>query len=356
MRGQKISFITDMSNRAKSKKGPTVITGDQFRADSSLTLDTIKSWTVDSIDRAAEQLIPEWNGHELGMVTFSLSNDNKAVHNARFVLQGEMFKDSVKVVNANLFWTFPGAVPHQLVLETIPCSLFTFRDNLVSNLVDASELDYSLRPTGKQPLIGTELDDVGFKGFCLRAYIWPTSPCWAKLVILLYPLSKDELAREQPLSVHAAFPGLSLLSVTFPLSQEAKRGARYGLPFLPAIRPGAPFDSCPHFPPAGELVAAAAALLRKTTYPEIKSNANYLRRRWSDLKDGGHNPDALKAQPLTLTWPTPSTTVPGAQGRLAALVLFNLSFPRGKWFPLQEILFPLKTYTVIKLFVCFIKK
>lgn len=295
--------------------------GAEFQQDSSLTLDMMKAWTIERRETAAEQLCPEWTGDEIGLVALNLNGDNRTVNNAQFLLQGTMFRNAVKVVNANQFWTFPGNTPHQLVLEPIDCSIFKFRDSLVSNLVDDSEIEFSLRPTGGQPLMGTELDDVGFRGFSLRAFVWPTCPNWAKLVILLYPLGKEELSEAQPLHVHSAFPGLSLVSVTFPLGPPAREGNKIGLPFVPAILPGSPFEETPNFPPAKDLVAAVAALLRKTTYPEVKSNATYLRRRWGELLEGGNDPAALKSQALTLIWPLPTEPVSATQGRIAAFKL-----------------------------------
>jgi hypothetical protein len=300
----------------RGKKGPSIIAGDQFSVDAALNLEVVKSWTVETLDRAGETLY-DWEGDIVGLVGTTLSGDNKSVHNSRFLLQGSLYRNKVKVVNANTYWTFPDRARHELVFEPLRGDLFVFRDTLVSNLVDSSEIEWSLRPQGKQPLMGTELDDAGFKGFCLRAFLWPTAPNWAKLNILLYPLCKEELISSHPLSVHAAFPGISVVNETIPLGPEAKKKERYGIPFITAVLPGANFVDFPFFPPAKEFVAATAGLMRKTTYPEVKSNETYLKRRWEELATNG-DPSSLKSPALTLAWPAPTTSIPIADGRLAS--------------------------------------
>ena len=66
-------------------------------------------------------------------------------------------------------------------------------DNLVSNLIDSSEMSFCIRTVGGQPLIGTDLDELEWKGFCICAFVCPIMPNTAKLGILLFPLAKEDL-------------------------------------------------------------------------------------------------------------------------------------------------------------------
>lgn len=312
----------------KNKKGPTVISGKEFDSGDELTLETVSSWRVDSHDRAAETLLNEWDGSIIGLLGVTLSGDNRAIHNSTFLLQGTLYH-TPKVVQANKFWKLPQNTEHEVIFSDIPCSLFKFTNSMVSNLVDSTDIEYSIRPVGKHPMVGTELDDISFRGFALRAYIWPTHPNWAKITVLLYPLPKDKLLAAHPLSVHAAFPGITAFSHTFPLGPPTLPGKKYGFPFTPAITPGASFGEFPNHPPAEEFIATTSALLRKTTYPEIKINHVHLQKRWEELSRPGSNPSSLKSQALTLVWPSPIVSVPVSQGRLVALFylfLLVLSF------------------------------
>ena len=248
------------------------------------------------------------------MGNLSLAGDDKAVSNASFLLQGRMIP-APKVIPFTKFWA-PSAsrVHHELVIAELDGSSFRFKDSLVSNLVDLSDLTFHIRPVGGQLLVGTDLDNLHWWGFCLRAFIWPTTPNFAKLIILLYPLSKDEIADEALLSSFAAFPGFSLISVEFPIGLPSTN-FRFGLLFLPAITAGTEFHLFPSYPSAEDLAAATASLLRKTTYPEIKASVATLQTRWAELKEA--DASALKTQSLALNWPLPSTPTP-TSGRLAA--------------------------------------
>ena len=66
-------------------------------------------------------------------------------------------------------------------------------DNLVSNLIDSLEMSFCIRTVGGQPLIGTDLDELEWKGFCIRAFVCPTTPNTTKLGIFLFPLAKEDL-------------------------------------------------------------------------------------------------------------------------------------------------------------------
>ena len=301
---------------ASARRGPTPIKGTngEFNVARQLTIDQVKRWCVDPPEAAAETLLPDWTGNIIGLVNLSLAGDNKTIVNASFLLQGRLIP-TPKVIPFSKFWA-PSAsrVHHELVIEELDGSTFQFQGSLVSNLVDSADLTFHIRPVGGKPLVGTDLDDLNWRGFCLRAFIWPTTPNFAKLNILLYPLSREELADEAPLSAFAAFPGFSLISVEFPIGPPSTN-FRFGLPFLPAITSGADFHLFPFHPSAEDFVSATAALLRKTTYPEIKASVATLQKRWAELRDA--DASALKTQSLALIWPLPSTPAP-TSGRLAA--------------------------------------
>ena len=301
-----------------SNKGPTPIKGakGEFEQREQINLEKVKSWVVDPAAAAAEQLLEDWQGGVIGLVNITLSNDNSSVDNARFLLQGRLFRDSPKFVPCNKIW--PARAQNELVLEDLDCSLFRFSNSLVSNLVDSSETEISFRTSAGQPLIGTDLDDINMSGFCLRAFVWPSTPNFAKLGLLLYPLAKEELLEVAPLAIHPAFPGISLFSVEFPIGPPSD-SFRFGLPFFPAVSAGGCFDSFPNFPPREEFVEAAAALLRKATYPEIKVSRTTLQKRWTELEENGNNPNALKSKKMSVIWPLPPVRASIPSGRLAAI-------------------------------------
>ena len=298
----------------------TVIGGTGFVGSKLLTLEDVKKIEVEHINHIPDKLLLNWSGGIVGITAIYLTNDNRRVSNSNFLLMGNIFSTAPKITAATKFWDMPASV--NLAIQEIDTAIFIFNGTLSSELVDCSEINYSLL-MGADPITDEDLEDMNFLGFSLRAFITPISQEKAKLNLVLYPLAKASLLETHPLAQKPQFPGINVYTADFnfaPLANASLTG--HGLPFLPALFSSQPFASLPNHPSAQDLKAAISALLRKTTKPECKMNATMLRPRWEDILNEGLS--LLKDLTPDLIWPLPRATTAN-QGMNS--ILFSYSTP-----------------------------
>ena len=278
----------------KKAAAPSPIKGTGFSGSDPLTPEDWETITVDSAADAPRALLDAWNGKILGFTVAQLGNDNKTISHLTFNLAGTLW-DRGHTVSANRYWdTEPGT---QLHFPTIDTSVFSFEQgSLCSSLVGHEEVTHEWRKDGTSTQ--------AFRGFSLRAYVAPFEEHWANLWILLFPLGKEELLAAHPLAENAAFPGIAVCDVEFPLgfnSLSVLPDSTWGSPITPAVITGAPWEEQSSPPATAHLRKALADTLRTATKPEVKQNFTTLLPRWAELTEGGEA--ALKPiQPNTI-WP-----------------------------------------------------
>ena len=226
------------------KKTPTIptIAGEGFRGKEDLNVADLKKLAVDSFNKEAlKKLTPDWSGEVAGMIGITLSNDNRRSIDGRFVLLGSLCTE--KRVNAGKFWNqmdLPGTSnshPDSLSLcFSIPdCEIFKFPGGgLVSEYVDGDALPHTFY-RGDVIVQKENLPD-SYLGFAVRAFVMPTRDTYAKISLLLFPLPKDMLIANHPLSGNPCFPGITLFSGEFPLlprSADRPLLKKWGCPIAP---------------------------------------------------------------------------------------------------------------------------
>lgn len=340
----------------KKKAGsiPT-ISGDGFKGKGDLTRDDIKKLVVEGYGKdSMKSLTTDWSGEVAGVVTVSLSNDNKRIIEGRFCLIGSLFTN--KKVTAGKFWSVldlaagqpqpagtvqpdqatavtgssvsmpepvpPPPQPWHLMYSIPDCEVFRFPDGgLVSEIVDGDRFPHSFY-RGETLVPEDELPE-GYLGFSLRAYVAPTRETYAKITILMYPLAKELLVSAHPLSRNSMFPGITLFSGEFPLipkSSAQPRQKGWGCPLVPAVIPGMDLEDSTHFPRSPLLRAAIAQVLRKAVKHEAKSNHPNLIQRWSEINEYGIS--RLKDLQLDHIWPLPTVmSEEFTEGRVVVLMI-----------------------------------
>lgn len=305
------------------KTRQTDIGGTGFDGNAPLTVDDAKLLEISRPEDIPDKLLTNWTGGIIGSTTLTLTNDNRRVENANFILLGNIFSNH-KSFTAAKYWDLPPDL--NLVISELDTSLFKFRGTLASDLVDSSLVDYYFTRDGNR-LPEDEESSLNVTGFTLRAYVAPISGERAKLSIVLYPLPVDVLKQLHPLCARPQFPGLLLSSAEFnfaPLA-SALLYPELGFPFYPALIPSQPFNTLPNLPPAQALKAAIAALLRRVVKPECKQNHNTLLPRWEELKAEGES--TLKDLTPELLWPLPKDPAPQHLGRTNITFHLNPSPP-----------------------------
>lgn len=298
--------------KKKSPKVPS-ITGEGFKGKRDLNLDDLKKIAVESFNKdAIKKLVPDWSGEVAGIVGLTLSNDNSRSIDGRFVLLGSLCSE--KRISAGKFWSqmdvpgTSGVQPETLSLcYSIPdCEIFKFPNGgLVSEYVDGDAVPHSF-VRGDTQVQEDDLPD-SYLGFAIRAFIVPTRETYAKLSVLLYPLTKDMLASNHPLSDNPGFPGITLFSGEFPLlprSLERPLMKNWGCPITPAIIPGADLDGSANMPRTPLIRAAVAQIMRKAVRPDAKLNYAHLIPRWNEIFE--HGISKLKEYQLDALWPVPA--------------------------------------------------
>ena len=285
------------------KKPAKPLSGNGFKRTADLNIEDLKKLVVPS-EAGAANLFGRWSGGIISAVIMRLSNDNLHVADCNLLLQGNLFADANKLVNAAGFW--PDAPNLTLVLEKLDCSIFKFAGGTTSMLVDSTLVPHHYIKDGTA-LTQEQVEELGIRGFTIRIYNNPSSATRLKLTCAVYPLPSDELVFTHPLAVDPRFPGLKLFSheVDIHPRSDTLLKKSWGSPIAPAILQGQEFDS--DQPSSTEILHALSKTMINSCKPEIKANFETLNQRWGELKEGSSQ---LKTIEADLVWPEPANLTP----------------------------------------------
>ena len=290
-------FLSVMGRR---KKESTIKSTSGFSNPSDLSLEELISISLTSLQTINESFLSNlnWNQGALGIICLSLSADNQNVASGNLVLLGNLF-DS-KTVNANHFWTCSS--PTTLTIKLPDLTIFSFPDgSLVSNYVQSSDFSYHF--TRNSSIIQqTDLISESLSDFCLRAFIYPTSDSYARILVLLYPATEDSLANF-PLYADSRFPGIKFCDYEFPLAPAgpvSPLGRFWGFPLVPAIFPCSDWTADSLLPSGLCLRSAMSNILRSAVLPDSSTLAGY-RKKLEDLLTSGSFSSNSKLP--ALLWP-----------------------------------------------------
>ena len=117
----------------------------------------------------------------------------------------------------------------------------------------------------------------------------PISSSKARVTILVFPLSKEDLEAQHPHARKASFPGLELMQCDvdlFPLA-NSETGKNWGCPLTPLIHLGGTLTDNNCIPPTDELKACISATLRATLLPTTKRDVRTLSAAWQAIQESG---------------------------------------------------------------------
>ena len=284
--------------KSKSEK---VIEDPAFVQVKDLTVDDVKRMVVPSFDEAAVTLIPGWRGSPILLVGVKLDQDGKTIQNCEPILDGKLFRKTARSFAASKFWPFKDKI--YLKLQPINLRQFVFTDSLVSNVVDSQNIAYSFVDKDGQEVEANVLANQGFKGFCVKIYVTPTSAYEAKVRLVLFPVPKADLEAEQPMQHDPRFTGLLVTST------DVDIGIRYteilddsfGSPICPAVLSDIQKQDMKEIPPTGEFLSKIASMLRAAAIPETKQGHESMWERWAEIKQDG--PNKLIRMAVSPIWP-----------------------------------------------------
>ena len=302
-----------MAARAAKKKAVPTISGQGFNNPRNPSLQELRSLVVPSFDRAIESVLPEtgWQGGLYGAIGLELANDNRSVGKGHFLLFGKVAKPPANSLAAQAakFWPNVGELKLELFIDN--AMIFNFEDSLTSDLIDSSSVPHRFS-NGESVLEEDQLEELGIKGFCLRAVIVPTRETFAKISLVILPLPLEDLLNTYPLAENPLFPAISLSALgEFAMGPPAaglQRPNPWGFPFWPLLVTPTDFSSAPNVPSGTDLRACMGAILRKTYKPEAKNGPAALLKRWEEVKEAGAS--NLKASEPDKRWPLPLPTPP----------------------------------------------
>ncbi len=303
----------------------TVISSSAFDNPDDLLAEDFAALSVNSVADFPTVLLSNinWNGGIIGCVSVSLSPDNLRIASAAFHLLGSLWSD--KSFNTATYWNTTS--PSQLVLSIADLTIFRFPPgSLCSAYVSSADLEFEFTQDSSA-IPAALISQAGLSEFCLRAFCYPTSDSYTKLVILLFPCSETLLA-QNPLYLDPYFPGLRLYDSEFSLSPPSLLSPivqPWGFPLAAAVFPGADWEEAPGFPSGLRVRIALSKLFRSAIKPDVKANLLTLQQRIDSLLDRGSN--ALQVRFPLLLWPE-ATAVPPTDLPTQGWVLFIcLSYP-----------------------------
>lgn len=302
------------------KRGQAVIKDKGFTAKKTLSVNDAKRLAC-SDKRECASLVENWDEiSPLFVPVLELSDDNERVSNVNVVLRGSIYSDA-KWVQASKLWDMDD--PLLLKINKIDLSLFQFGNSLQSDILDHSKLEYSFHRKKGEEIDPSEIQDMGFEGFSLRAFLIPTSGVISKLLVAIYPFPEDILLESYPLAKNPKFPCISTGEMEIEMGVVASTilDDPVGSPILPGIIPGSPLATVASIPSTTELLSRLSSLLRTALLPELRSSRSALFNRYESIEEKGE--DSLKSVPLEIVWPEPEP-VASTQGNKQILKYFNL--------------------------------
>ena len=282
-------IVSMSSNKPRNPSRP--IGGDGFNGTEELSPADWASLVVDDLTSSAKNLLP--TDYSLMVVPgLSLNNDNSKPSTLGLFLQGELLK-KINKFPATKFWPLVTNKNLHIVFNQLPGNLFRFGNDMTSDLVDSSEIEFRfIKKVKKDDVIveKAEATELGVGNFCLKAHMTPTKPNRAAYYISLFPESEATLRRDHPLCCNPRFPGINILNGELNIHIKTStwfKEKSTGCPILPAICLGANPVSHPITLSMKAVKEALSVLLRKALKPENNKNHDLLLRRWQAIKTGG---------------------------------------------------------------------
>ena len=211
--------------------------GTEYSGEETLELNDINNWVVEGPGgEAAKGTLDdfEWNGEAVMGLTLITSTDNKKVSNAMVFLTGEFMKSSKDIKANRLFPEADKDLKIQYCIEE--ASTFSFRTgSMVGEALDDDKVTWTvLRKSARGYTAVEEADYVEQKigHFSIKPYVVPISATRAKVTLLVFPLSTEELESQHSHWRKTSFPGLELMQTEvdmFPVV-TGETGKRWGLP------------------------------------------------------------------------------------------------------------------------------
>ena len=285
------------------KKSQKVINGNEFLGKDPLTVNQAKRFTCKKPEEVSS-LVENWDGESPLAVPFiQLSPDNTRVENANLVLEGFIFEEP-KLIAAAKLWEMEESF--MLKINKLNLSLFKFSGSLQSAILDHSNIDFTFVKKKGEEIDPASIQEMGWQGFSLRAYLLPISGLVSKLLIVIYPHPKDVLLELFPQAKNPRFPGISFgeQDVDMGIDSTSVLDNNIGTPLLPGIIPGSPLSTITAIPTAAEIVSRLSKLMRTALNPETRSSRTALLNRYISIEEKGE--ENLKAGLLDLVWPEPA--------------------------------------------------
>ena len=313
-----------MSSTHRNKE----LAGPEFEGSDKLEFADVTDWfTRGGVDAVKETLDSfEWNGDAMATIQLGLSTDNRKIETAKVFVLGELMRGN-KDFRANRL--FEGADKELRVSYCIEeGSTFTFNGGtLVGDYLDSQDpgIQWHVYKKGKRGDTQVIEDDLheenGIKGWCVRPFLIPLSATKTKMVLAAYPMAKDQLVREHPESVKAAFPGLELTGFEidlFPLVDQDSNKS-WGCPIIPLLFLGGTEDDHPVIPATEDLKAKISSVMRTALKPDLKRDLRSLMSMWQAIKESG--PSKMKEKRPDLAWPLWETSQQVQHGKKLVAVL-----------------------------------
>lgn len=303
-----IVILGGMSSKCAATSRP--IGQDGFKGAEELTPANWETLVVDNLASSAEKLLPT-DYSRMVVPGLTLNNDNSKPATIGMFIQGDLLNKIDKFL-ATKFWPVTDKNIH-LVFAQLPGNLFKFGEEMTSEIVDSSEIEfYFIKKKDGVKVENTEATELGVGNFCLKAHLIHTKPNRAAYYISLFPESEATLRRDHPLCCNPRFPGINILNGELNIHIKTStwfKEKSTGCPILPAICLGANPVSHPITLSMKAVKEALSVLLCKAIKPENKKNHTLLLPRWLAITTGGEK--ELHTCTPEFIWPLPTTPVTG---------------------------------------------
>jgi hypothetical protein len=236
-----------------------------------------------------------WEGQLIGYVGLIISADGKKVTGARFGMQGKLAASEIDLQAAKLWDRVARDVT--ISVEVPEAAAFRFAGGTLYSDYLAQE-DCKVRyKKGEAIFSEDEAEQHGIGKLCLRLFVYLDKSSntrggpgpHLKAMVLVYPLSVDELEELTTLSQAPGWPGVKLVESKAELFPKAQAGT-WGAPIFPLILASQRSPASEEIPSGDRLRFAMAALMRTATLPTTCASRKSLVAKCQDVLDGGQEP------------------------------------------------------------------
>ena len=270
-----------------------------FDGTEEISVRDLKTVAVQSFREAPKKVFRNWDGiTPLVFCGLTLSNDNAYIEKSTPVVLGKL---PLQTISAQSLWNLKQEF--DVKFEDLDLSAFTFNNSMTSDLIDYKQIRYSVTNRNQNLIPEEELTKQGFLGFCIRLYLQPIEVKIIKIIVIIYPMSINELKKTHPLFDNHAFPGILLqqTKATLGPSTNDLLYTNFGSPVLPIVKLSNSLAYHDRIPSSRQICVALSVLFRSVTIPESKTDLKLLLNRWSEIKENGET-SLRKLVPGTL-WP-----------------------------------------------------